>query len=117
MQVDSDQVQTHPMAFLRPQHSPAASSDRGQTHGVQPGRGGTGTGQVQSKIRQQRSREGQGVQGDAGGLHGRDGVGRKFSLCLGLSFIFIRWLMAQRRVGGKPRHGEVMQYIRSDLSS
>lgn len=58
MQVDSDQLQTHPTAFLCPRHSPAALGNTDQC--VLPGRGGTGTGWAQSKTRQQMSQAGTG---------------------------------------------------------
>ena len=58
MQVDRDQLQTHPMALLCPQHSPAALGNTDQMHGVLPGGGGTGIEWAQSKIRQQMSQAG-----------------------------------------------------------
>lgn len=93
MQVDSDQLQTHPTAFLCPQHSPAALGNMDQVHGVLPGRGGTGIGWAQSKIRQQMSQAGtereRRCEEMLEGCTERMGL-VVFSLCLGLSLTLAR---------------------------
>lgn len=103
MQVDRDQLQSHPRVFLCPQHSPAAVA-------VQPMCGVLLAGQslAQGGHRAKSgSKWARRAKGGVRRLDGEGGLGRELSLCLGLSFAFAGWLKAWRWAGGKPPHGKL----------
>lgn len=107
MQVDRDQLQSHPRVFLCPQHSPAAVGSAAHVwcpawQGRQWHREGTELNQAANEPGKEKE-----VWEGVGRLDGEDGVNREFSLCLGLSFTLARWLKAWRWVGGKPHHGKL----------